>query len=179
MSEDLITIARPYAEAVFARATETDSLESWADMLAFLAEVASDAGVADIIANPSVEHTRRLQLLLDIGADALTEEGKNLVRLLVENDRLSVLPDISVLFQQMKSEHDGAIDVEVISAYALKPAVEKELAAALKKKLGREVKINSSKDPSLIGGVRIRAGDMVIDGSVAGQLSQLANELGI
>jgi len=179
MSEDLITIARPYAEAVFDRAKETDSLESWTDMLEFLATVSADASVADVIANPSVDHERRLQLMLDIGADVLSEEGQNLVRLLVENDRLSALPDISALFQQMKSEHDGAIDVEVISAYALKPAVEKQLAVALKKKLGREVRISSSKDPALIGGVKIRAGDMVIDGSVAGAVSQLANELGI
>ncbi|WP_456412776.1 F0F1 ATP synthase subunit delta [Thiolapillus sp.] len=179
MAEDLITIARPYAEAVFARAVETDTLDSWAEMLDFLAAVVSDPAVADIIVNPAVEHGRRLQLLLDIGAEKLSEEGQNLLRVLVENDRLPALPDIATLFHQMKNEHDGAIDVEVISAYALKPDVEKELAAALKKKLGREVSISSRKDPALIGGVKIRAGDMVIDGSVAGQLSQLANELGI
>ncbi len=176
---DLITIARPYAEAVFARATETDALDSWAETLDFLSAVVSDPTVADIIVNPAVEHGRRLQLLLDIGAEQLSEEGQNLLRVLVENDRLPTLPDIATLFHQMKSEHDGAIDVEVISAYALKPDAEKELVTALKKKLGREVNISSSKDPALIGGVKIRAGDMVIDGSVAGQLSQLANELGI
>ncbi len=176
---DLITIARPYAEAVFARAKETDTLDSWAETLEFLSTVVSDPSVADIVVNPAVEHGRRLQLLLDIGAEQLPEEGQNLVRVLVENDRLPTLPEIAMLFHQMKSEHDGAIDVEVISAYALKPEAEKELAAALKKKLGREVNISSSKDPTLIGGVKIRAGDMVIDGSVAGQLSQLANELGI
>ncbi len=176
---DLITIARPYAEAVFVRAAETDALDSWAEMLDFLSAVVSDPSVADIIVNPAVEHDRRLQLLLDVGAEQLSEEGQNLLRVLVENDRLPVLPDIATLFHKMKSEHDGAIDVEVISAYVLKPEAEKELAAALKKKLGKEVVISSSKDPALIGGVRVRAGDMVIDGSVAGQLSQLANELGI
>ncbi|WP_456380121.1 F0F1 ATP synthase subunit delta [Thiolapillus sp.] len=176
---DLITIARPYAEAVFARAVETDALDSWAETLEFLSVVVSDPAVADIIANPAVEHERRLQLLLDIGAERLSAEGQNLLRVLVENDRLPALPEIATLFHQMKSEHDGAIDVEVISAYVLKPEAENELAAALKKKLGREVNISSSKDPALIGGVKIRAGDMVIDGSVAGQLTQLANELGI
>ncbi|HID45171.1 MAG TPA: F0F1 ATP synthase subunit delta [Chromatiaceae bacterium] len=179
MSDDLITIARPYAEAVFGRAVETEALDGWMEMLAFLSAVIADASVADIIVNPAVDHGRKLQLLLDIGKDQLSDEGQNLVRLLVENDRLPVLPEIYNLFQQMKSEHDGAINVEVISAYALKPGAEKELAAALKNKLGREVNISSSKDPELIGGVKIRAGDMVIDGSVAGQLSQLANELGI
>lgn len=179
MSVDLITIARPYAEAVFARAAETDTLDKWADMLDFLAVVLADAAVADIVVNPAVEHERRLQLLLDIGGEQLSEEGQNLLRVLVENNRLSALPDIAALYQQLKSEHDGVIDVEVISAYALKPDAEKELAAALKKKLGREVNISSSKDPALIGGVKIRAGDMVIDGSVAGAVSQLANELGI
>jgi len=179
MSDDLITIARPYADAVFARAVETDSLDDWAEMLEFLSAVVADTVVADIISNPAVEHDRRLQLLLDVAGDRLSEEGRNLLRLLVENDRLPVLPGIAMLFHQLKSEHDGAIDVEVISAYVLKPQVEEELAAALKKKLGREVNISSSKDPALIGGVKIRAGDMVIDGSVAGALSQLTNELGI
>lgn len=179
MSDDLITIARPYAEAVFARAIETDTLDKWTEMLGFLAAVVSDPAVADIIVNPAVEHDRRLQLLLDIGGEQLSEEGQNLLRLLVENDRLSVLPEIATLYHQMKSKHDGAIDVEVVSAFALKPAAEKELATALKKKLGREVNIISSKNPALIGGVKIRAGDMVIDGSVAGAVSQLANELGI
>ena len=179
MSQDLITIARPYAEAVFARAAETDKLDEWGETLEFLAAVVSDEAVADIIANPAVDHERKTGLLLDIGEERLSDEAQNLVRLLVENDRLTVLPEIASLFQQLKAEHDGAIEVEVVSAYALKPELEKELASALKQKLGRDVHITSSKDPSLIGGVKIRAGDMVIDGSVAGALSQLANELGI
>ncbi|BAO43173.1 F0F1 ATP synthase subunit delta [Thiolapillus brandeum] len=179
MSQDLTTIARPYAEAVFALANETGKLDEWAETLEFLAAVARDDAVADIIANPAADHDHKAALLLDIGEGRLSEQGQNLVRLLVENDRLAVLPDIASLYQQMKSEHDGAIDVEVVSAYVLKPELEKELAAALKQKLGRKVRITSSKDSSLIGGVKIRAGDMVIDGSVAGALSQLANELGI
>ncbi|WP_457673081.1 F0F1 ATP synthase subunit delta [Thiolapillus sp.] len=179
MSQDLITIARPYAEAVFARARETGKLDEWAETLEFLAAVVSDARVADIIANPAVDHERKTDLLLDIGEGKLSEEARNLVRLLVENDRLAALPEISSLYQQMKSEHDGAIDVEVVSAYALDSGLEKELAESLKQKLGREVNITSVEDPELIGGVKVRAGDMVIDGSVAGALSQLANELGI
>jgi F-type H+-transporting ATPase subunit delta len=179
MSQDLITIARPYAEAVFARALETGKLDEWGETLEFLAVVAGDEAVADIIANPAVDHERKTGLLLDIGEGHLSDEARNLVHLLVENDRLTVLPEIASLFQQLKSEHDGAIEVEVVSAYALEPELEKELADALKQKLGRDVHIISGKDPSLIGGVRIRAGDMVIDGSVAGALSQLANELGI
>lgn len=179
MSQDLTTIARPYAEAVFARADETGKLDEWAETLEFLAAVAGDEAMADIIANPAVDRERKSALLLGIGEGRLSDEAQNLVRLLVENDRLAVLPDIASLYQQMKSEHDGAIDVEVVSAYALEPELEKELAAALKQKLGRNVRITSSNDPSLIGGVKIRAGDMVIDGSVAGALSQLANELGI
>ncbi|WP_456375348.1 F0F1 ATP synthase subunit delta [Thiolapillus sp.] len=179
MSQDLITIARPYAEAVFARATETDKLDEWGEALEFLAAVASDETVADIIANPAVDHERKAGLLLDLGEGRLSGEAQNLVRLLVENDRLPVLPEIAGLYQQLKAEHDGAIDVDVVTAYALDPELEKELADALKQKLGREVHISSSEDPSLIGGVKVRAGDMVIDGSVAGALSQLANELGI
>jgi F-type H+-transporting ATPase subunit delta len=97
----------------------------------------------------------------------------------VENGRLVLLPEIFRLYAQLRSEHEGLLDVEVAAAYALDPELEKELSSILGEKLGREVKISSEEDPGLIGGVRIRAGDLVIDGSVAGQLSRLANELGI
>jgi F-type H+-transporting ATPase subunit delta len=92
---------------------------------------------------------------------------------------LPVLPEISGIFEARKADYQGALDVEVTSAFALTPAEKKQLAEALKRKLGREIRITSEKDPKLIGGIRVRAGDMVIDGSVSGQLSKLANELGI
>ncbi len=176
---DVVTIARPYAEAVFARALETDSVDQWADALELISVIAENESIADLMSNPSVSHERKEQLLLEIVAERVDTEANNLLRLLVENNRLLAAPEIAALFQQMKNERAGSMDVDVTSAYVLKPAQKKELAAALKKTFGREVNINSTKDPALIGGIVIRAGDMVIDGSIAGQLSRLANELGI
>ena len=131
------------------------------------------------MANPLFDREDLANLLLDIGGGRLTDEGANLVKLLIQNGRVTLLPEIARLFDELKAEKDRMLKVHVVSAYALKPAQEKQLADALKKKLGREVSITSEKDPELIGGIHIRAGDMVIDGSIRGQLQQLANELGI
>jgi len=179
MAEEATTIARPYADAIFARAVETDALELWSDMLGLLAAVAQDPSVAGLIASPKLDRAQMTELFLDIGGGRLSAEGQNLARLLVQNDRLAILPEIAALYEQLKSEHEGALDVHVVTAFPLKPAEEQKLVAGLKQKLGREIRITSETDPELLGGVRIRAGDLVIDGSVAGQLSQLANQLGI
>ena len=179
MAGDATTIARPYAEAVFQRAVETDKLDLWSDMLGLLGTAVADPMLSEVLANPELSRRQKAELMLDIGGGHLSEEGQNLVKLLAENGRIGVLPEIAEAFEYAKAEHEGSVDVEVTTAFALKPAQEEALASALKKKLGREVRITSHEDPELIGGFRLRAGDMVIDGSVAAQLSQLAHELGI
>jgi F-type H+-transporting ATPase subunit delta len=179
MAGDATTIARPYAEAVFQRAVETDKLDLWSDMLGLLGTAVADPMLSEVLANPELSRQQKAELMLDIGGGHLSEEGQNLVKLLAENGRIGVLPEIAEAFEYAKAEHEGSVDVEVTTAFALKPAQEEALASALKKKLGREVRITSHEDPELIGGFRLRAGDMVIDGSVAAQLSQLAHELGI
>jgi F-type H+-transporting ATPase subunit delta len=179
MAADAITIARPYAEAIFARAEESGSLDAWSEMLAFLKLVVADPAVAPVIGNPLVDRQALTDLLLEIGGERLNEEGGNLVRLLVQNGRLVLVPEIDSLFEALKAEKQRTLSVHVTSAFALKSEQEKSIAAALKAKLGRDVTISSEKNPDLIGGVHIRAGDLVIDGSVRGRLQQLANELGI
>jgi len=179
MAGEAITIARPYAEALFARAQESDSLEHWSESLQLLAQVVKQPQLAAIIADPLFGRNRLTELMLEIGDGNLTGEGENLLRLLVQNDRLALLPEIEAMFQRLKAESERTLNVEVVSAYALNPAQEQQIAEALKKKLGREITISSEQDAGLIGGLHIRAGDMVIDGSVRGQLQQLANELGI
>jgi F-type H+-transporting ATPase subunit delta len=179
MAGDATTIARPYAEAIFARAVETDKLAVWSEMLEFMVAVVGDPTLAGIVANPLFDRGDLTDLMLEIGGGRLTDEGANLVKLLVQNGRLHALPEISELFEELKAEKDRMLKVHVVSAYALKPMQERQLAEALKSKLGRDVSITSEKDPDLIGGVHIRAGDTVIDGSVKGRLQQLANELGI
>jgi F-type H+-transporting ATPase subunit delta len=177
MSENT-TIARPYAEAVFNAAIEASELDVWSDMLAFIAAVMADVRMSGLAANPRVESAKVADLVLDIAGDRLTHKGANMVRLLAQNGRLGVVAEIAELFEAKRSAHAGAIDVEVTAAFPVDAAQEQKLAEVLKSKLGREVRISSVQDQSLIGGVIIRAGDSVIDGSVRGQLQDLANSIG-
>jgi len=177
MAGETLTVARPYAEAVFKIAVETDKLELWFEMLSFLAAVVRDPGACALTADPKIPRERITEFLLELGGGRLNDEGQNLVRLLVLNHRLEVLPEIAQLFEELKSEHEGTIDVEIASALRLNATQKRTLSDALEKRLGRKVRINARQDKSLIGGVWIRAGDLVIDGSVKGQLQQLAAQL--
>jgi F-type H+-transporting ATPase subunit delta len=179
MAADAITIARPYAEAVFAHAEASGKLDLWSEMLGYLSVVVADPAVAPIIGNPLVERKALIELLLEICGEHISQEGGNLIRLLVANGRLPLVPEIESLFKALKADRERTINVQVTSAFALKPEQEKIIAKAVKAKLGREVTISSVQDPELIGGVHIRAGDLVIDGTVRGKLQRLANELGI
>lgn len=179
MAADAITIARPYAEAVFALADEGGRLDPWSGTLTFLAALAEDRALAPVIGNPLIDREALSRLLLEIAGEHIDAEGGNLVRLLVQNGRLPLLPQIRDLYEALKAEKQRVLKVHVTSAFALKPAQEKLIADTLKAKLGREVTITSEKDAELLGGVHIRAGDLVIDGTVRGKLQQLANELGI
>ena len=179
MAQEKTTIARPYAEAVYGRAEETDKLELWTEMLGLLSAAVSAPEVAALIDNPLLPPERVQELMLEIGGGHLDEEGQNLVKLLVRNDRLSLLPDIATLYERLKRERQGLLQVQVTSAYALNQAQKEALAEVLKERLERDIEISDEKDPDLIGGIVIRAGDLVIDGSVRGQLHKLANELRI
>ncbi len=179
MSGEAITVARPYAEAVFRKAEEDGNLDAWSEMLSLLAALVEDPVLAGVIANPLYVRGQLVQLILDITGERLSAEGGNLARLLAENGRLPVLPEIHALYEELKAESLRTLNVTVRSAYELASKQEQDLAAALSEKLGRKVTIISEQDPELIGGVHIRAGDLVIDGSVKGRLQQLANELGI
>lgn len=176
MSESA-TLARPYAEAVFKTAKETDSSAKWSDMLAFLSAVAKDSTMSATINNPKVGGERLLQLWLDISQDQLNKEGVNLLKLLIENNRLLLLPAIAELYEEYKAEDEGYVDVEVSTAYSLTKEEQKRFASSLEKKLNKKVHMNIEVDKSLIGGIRVRAGDKVIDGSIRGRLQQLTKRL--
>ncbi len=179
MAGENLTIARPYAEAVFGRAKDSDKLDHWSDTLGLLAAIVQDEKVAAAVSNPKFEGDQRVSLMLDICGKHLDAEGQNLVLLLVRNGRLSTLPEIASLYEALKNESQGSLDVQVVSAYKMTKAQENSLAAALKKRLDREIRVTSEINRDLIGGVIIRAGDLVIDGSVQGRLRKLAAELGI
>jgi F-type H+-transporting ATPase subunit delta len=179
MAGHATTVARPYAEAVFERARESGRLGEWSETLQFLAAAMREPALVAFVTDPKLTPAQRAELMLDLGGPRLGAEAQNLVKVLVENDRLIVLPEIAALYETRRREAEGQTKVVVSSALPLDAATLEQLAAALRAKLGQQVEITTEEDPSLIGGVRIRAGDTVIDGSVRGRLYQLANELGI
>lgn len=174
---DKLTIARPYARAAFEEARKDGGLDAWSDALQVAAQVVTDARVADLLGNPHVTAPQLAQLFIDVGGKGLGEHGANFVRTLAENGRLAYLPEISSLFAGMKDEAQGMADVTVTSAAALDAAAQQKLSAALEKRLQRKVRLHTQIDPELIGGAVIRAGDLVIDGSLSTRLARIAYEL--
>ena len=173
MSE-LATLARPYAEAVFDSAQDSKTTEKWSEMLAFLAVVMSDERMTGLSNNPKVSQEQLTTLMQDICGNP---QGTNLLKLLIENRRLTLLPEISRLFEESKADAEGYVGVSVKTAFELTKAEAKNLAEVLEKKLNKKVHLEMTIDKSLIGGFLVQAGDTVIDGSIKGHLQQLANRL--
>ncbi len=172
-----ITTARPYAKAIFAIAREANDLATPAAALARAAEVVSDQRVHDLLGSPHVTPAQLAELVSGVVGNQLDEKGRNFIALLAQNRRLGFLPEIAALFEQMKADVENAVDVEVTAASPLTPEQESRYAAALQKKLGRKVRLHTQVDGSLLGGAVLRAGDLVIDGSIKGRLERLATEL--
>ena len=167
------TVARPYAEAAFKLADEAGSLERWSEMLAALALVGDDARVRAAAADPQLSDAQRAGLFIAILGGRLSGEAENFVRVLAQNDRLSLLPQIRAQFELLKNEREGIMEAEVQSAFELSEAQLRDLVARLEKKMGRQVRAHVSIDRELIGGVKIVLGDKVIDGSARAQLAAL------
>lgn len=168
------TIARPYAQALFEVARGKGELAATSKALGIAAIAAADPGFQALIGNPAIDRNRLGALLLDLcGAEAKPEFG-NFINLLAANDRLRVLPEIAEQFETLRADEERTIEAEVISAAPLDDGQRNALAASLKQRLGREVSLRCAVDEGLIGGAVIRAGDLVIDGSITGQLSKLA-----
>ncbi len=174
---EIQTLARPYAEAVFELAQSHQALTAWSEMLAFFTAVAGDENMQRLASNPRVDRGRFLDLFLGIGGKHINAEGANFIRLLVENRRLSLLPEIVKQYEARKTEAEARVEATVVSAFPLEAAQRQSLNEALKRKLGREVNLTIEVDKSLMGGIVIRTGDLVIDGSVRGRLADLATYL--
>lgn len=177
MAADKTTIARPYAQAAFEEARERGTLAAWAEALATAAQVVRDPGVERLLGNPRVAPEQLAQLVIDVVGPRIDEPGRNFVRTLAENRRLDVLPEISTLFDRFRDEAEGTIDVTVTSAVELPADQRARLAAALEKRLSRRVELHCEIDTHLIGGAVLRAGDMVIDGSLRSRLERLEHQL--
>lgn len=171
------TLARPYAKAAFEHAVANGALESWSEALAWLAQLVEDAQLSALLRSPAISRAQRADLLIELGGGRLPAPVRNFVQVLASNDRLLLLPVILEQFQALKADHERLVEVEVTSAAPLDQGQQQRLAEALVKRLGREVRIQVSIDPALIGGAIIRAGDTVIDGSLRGRLNKLAGAL--
>jgi F-type H+-transporting ATPase subunit delta len=174
---DRATIARPYARAAFAHAQATKDLASWSKLLGAAAIGAKDARVARLIGNPHVTGDELVDLLGGLSKQAAGEGGKNFLRALAENNRLALLPEIAAQYEKLRAEVEGLVDVTVIAAREIAAPQQKRLEAALAKRLGRDVRMQMQIDESLIGGAIVRAGDLVIDGSLKGRLERLGSAL--
>ncbi|RIZ66024.1 MAG: F0F1 ATP synthase subunit delta [Methylococcales bacterium] len=176
MSE-LATLARPYAAAVFKRAKETQSAPKWSKSLAFMSAVLKNQDISVVVDNPKVDKQRLSALMLDICQGHVNEESENFLKLLVHNNRLRLVPTIAKLFEAFKADDEGYLEVEVKTAYALSKEAKQEFTVTLEKNLGKKIHMNVAVDKSLIGGVLIRAGDKVIDGSIKGRLQYMQKAL--
>jgi len=169
------TIARPYAQAAFSLAA--GDLKKWSEMLQLIAAVTTDATMQDMIGNPAIERGKLTDAIVDVCGAGLDHNGENFVRVLAENKRLNVVAEIAELYEAKRAEAESTVDAEVTSAFPLNDAQKDQLNAALKKRLGREINLVCKTDESIIGGAVVRAGDLVIDASVTGQLEQLSYAL--
>jgi F-type H+-transporting ATPase subunit delta len=174
---DKTTIARPYAKAVFEQANADKRLAQWSDALRTSAAVVKDARVENLLGNPQVLPSQVAGLVFDVAGSKLDGEGRNFFAMLAENRRLAYLPEIAALFDELKDKAEGVVDVTVTSAAPLDAAQQKTLSSALERKLRRSVRLHCETDPKLIGGAVVRAGDLVIDGSVLAKLNRIAYEL--
>ncbi len=175
---EVATIARPYAEAVFELADQAQALPAWSKLLANLAQAARHPDMRGCMDNPNLPAERLYGLFASLGGEELGAESQNFVRVLIENDRLALLPEISRIFETLKNEREGVIDAHVTTAFPLGDSQLADLVADLERRFKRRINPQVGVDRELIGGVRIAVGDEVIDGSVRGRLAAMAASLG-
>jgi F-type H+-transporting ATPase subunit delta len=174
---EAITIARPYAQAAFEEAQKLGDLKGWSEMLLSLAEAVSNPDVRDVVTSPRVAKSQIESVMDGLMVGKPNVQQRNFVRILVENQRLLLLPDILALFESLRAEAEKIVNVEVDSAFELSASQQQQIINSLKARLGREIKLVCKVNKELLGGVVIRAGDKVIDGSARTRLGELANAL--
>lgn len=174
---ELTTLARPYAKAAFLFAREQNALDKWESMLGLAAALIEDAAMADALDSPALSADGKAKLFVEVGGDNFDTGFANLIAQLAQHKRLALLPTIFAQYHALMAEQQKFADVEVTSAFELSDAETSKLVESLKKRFGMEVRVSNVVDAGLIGGVIIRAGDTVIDGSVRGRLNKLAEQL--
>lgn len=174
---ELSTLARPYARAAFEFAVTANDLGTWSSELALAAAVSQTETMQKLLSSPSLTSGQQATHFIDVCGDALGVKQQNFIKVLAENKRLPLLPEIVALFDEFKSNREKSVDVEVATVFDLDEALQQKLATTLSSKLEREVNLQTVIDKSLIGGVVIRAADVVIDGSISGRLAKLSEAM--
>ncbi len=171
------TIARPYAQAAFEIAQADENTAQWSSLLRLLKLIVSDHQMRLLIANPKISNQQLQDIVIELCGDNMFEAGTNFVKVLVASERLQYAGQMADLFDEMRAEAEGILEVVVTSAYPLEQSQEKQIAESMAKRYGKKIEISSTVDLSLIGGVIIKAGDSVVDASLYGRLRELQNEL--
>ncbi len=171
------TIARPYAKAAFEYARDAHAFLQWSQGLKVAAEIVEDPRIAALIHDPKFTASDLASLINEVAGDKLDAGMRNFVRVLAENRRLPLLPETAAHYEAERARVENTVDVEVVSAVPLSAAQADKLGQALNTRLKRRVRMRNSVDATLLGGAVIRAGDLVIDGSLKGRLERLGTEL--
>jgi len=175
------TIARPYAKAAFMSARDSKALPAWSGALQAGSSMVAEPRVSDLLTNPKMSIDQVVSLFTGLGGadgERVDANWQNFVRLLATNKRLDVLPEIALQYEMLRAQYENELDVQVTSAAVMDEAQQSKLLAALRTRFKRDVRMTTSVDPTLLGGAVIRAGDLVIDGSINGRLQRMATELG-
>lgn len=171
------TLARPYAQAVFDLARDEGNFSDWSDTLALLSAVASDPTMQALIRGSRADRGQIAALFIDVCGEHIDDKASNFVRLLAQNARLEVLPEIAAHYDLLRAEAERVVEAELETPLPVTEAQQEKIISALEKRLGRSVNLLTKTNEALIGGAVIRAGDLVIDGSVQAQLQKLAGNL--
>ncbi len=172
-----VTIARPYAQAVFRLAREGQTLTAWSNRLQRLAAIAQDAEMAKVVGNPKFSAGQVADLFVSLTGEAGNQELVSFVAILAENERLDVLTQIQEIYEQLKSADEGVKDATVTSAYPLDDAQLKNLMSQLESHFGSKLQPHVEVDAALIGGIKVTVGDQILDASVRGKLDAMATAL--
>lgn len=176
---DFTTAARPYAKAVFEIAREGSKFDEWSNRLSVLGAIVGHPEMQERLDAPNLTQADSARMVETVASDVVNDDdSRNFVKLLAENDRMKLLGDIGGIYEELRAEAEGEIEASVTTAFELTDEQRDKMAAALSKRLDRKVNIVSTVDTTLIGGAIIRAGDLVIDGTVKGRLDKMTHAVG-
>ena len=174
---ELLTLARPYAKAAFAYASEQGATDNWSTALNLLSAAVQEEAFSAYLNRPELTPAEQVSIFAKVLGEDQTAAVSNFLTLLAENNRLALLPEIQAEYEQLKSQNNNNVDVVIESAFPLSADQEQVLKAALEKRFNSTVSIVVEVNPALIAGVVIRAGDQVIDDSALNKLEKMRTRL--